>query len=684
MAFIYDLTDTWNAGGTSFNAIKMNVTDTASAAASQLITLQVGGSERFGVRKDGQGYFAGNVGIGTNTPATSLSVVTNTTIHNGMRVTNNSTTQFAGAGLQMLGPSAAGSQGGAAIYYFNTTVGGTQGALGIAQLSSGGIFQRSLATYDFNAQYWAFLTSDTERMRITSAGNVGIGTSAPAARLDVSGTSRNRLDLSSVTASWVTTNAAANAYAEIAHDALAHRWLISSANAMVLNTSGNVGIGTSSPGARLDVNAGALGGTAGNTLDLSRFFGQTGGNQRTLTTTLVRNSNGSDWTTTTMRLQAVVDATNSTYVDFSPNGTHDLAFGSLGSERMRITSAGNVGIGTTNPSERLDTGTGNIRTQALIISGNQHLLYSADANTLGLRIGAAGPFYGIGTTGSNNMRFNNASGGDMLFAIAATERMRIANTGEVLIGTTVGGRTVCVNSSDTWLRLSNPSRSWLLGMGVTNSFFIWDESGGGARLMIDTSGNVGIGTTVPSRRLDVVGGALTAGTQSSYAVGVANSGGANGDLTFGSDGSFSYVQSWAGKPLIINGQGNVVRMAGTIDRGAFNLQVNGTGVWGAGAYVNGSDRNLKEEIAPLADALDVVAALKPVTFRYKEEYSKDQSIQPGFIAQELQEALVDQVYLDGIVQAGPEHLNVAYQSLIPVLVKAIQELTARVAQLEGN
>jgi hypothetical protein len=65
-------------------------------------------------------------------------------------------------------------------------------------------------------------------------------------------------------------------------------------------------------------------------------------------------------------------------------------------------------------------------------------------------------------------------------------------------------------------------------------------------------------------------------------------------------------------------------------------------------------------------------------------YSKDQSIQPGFIAQELQEALGGEVYVDGVVQAGPKHLNVAYQSLIPVLVKAIQELTARVAQLEGN
>jgi hypothetical protein len=77
MAFIYDLTDTWNASGTTFNAIRMNVTDTASAAASRLITLQVGGAERFSVRKDGQGYFAGNLGIGTTSPTQRLSVTGN-------------------------------------------------------------------------------------------------------------------------------------------------------------------------------------------------------------------------------------------------------------------------------------------------------------------------------------------------------------------------------------------------------------------------------------------------------------------------------------------------------------------------------------------------------------------------------------------------------------------------------
>lgn len=50
---IYDMADTWNAAGTTFTAIKMNVTDTASAAGSLLMDLQVGGASKFNVTKAG-------------------------------------------------------------------------------------------------------------------------------------------------------------------------------------------------------------------------------------------------------------------------------------------------------------------------------------------------------------------------------------------------------------------------------------------------------------------------------------------------------------------------------------------------------------------------------------------------------------------------------------------------------
>jgi hypothetical protein len=274
-------------------------------------------------------------------------------------------------------------------------------------------------TGDTNTGMWspspddiAFSTAGSERVRVTSAGNVGIGTATPSALLNLYSATGAFIDLfgdagTTISAVRSSTDATgANMVLRKARGTTASRTAVASgdtigtlffsafggttnrniasivgtvgtytsdtdissnltfnttptgsasaAERMRITSTGNVGIGTLTPSVRLDVNAGALGGTAGNTLDLSRSFGETGGNQRALTTTLVRNSNGSDWTTTTMRLQAVVDATSSTYVDFSPNGTHDLAFGSLGSERMRITSAGNVGIGTSTPVARLD------------------------------------------------------------------------------------------------------------------------------------------------------------------------------------------------------------------------------------------------------------------------------------------------------------------------------------------
>ncbi|WP_395451199.1 hypothetical protein ACHMW7_16235 [Aminobacter sp. UC22_36] len=51
--YIHSLTDLWNDAGTDYHAIKMNVTNSASSAASRLLTLQVGGSDRFYVDKNG-------------------------------------------------------------------------------------------------------------------------------------------------------------------------------------------------------------------------------------------------------------------------------------------------------------------------------------------------------------------------------------------------------------------------------------------------------------------------------------------------------------------------------------------------------------------------------------------------------------------------------------------------------
>jgi hypothetical protein len=89
-AYLYDLTDTWNAGATTFTAIKMNVTDTASASGSLLMDLQVGGSSRFSVTKGGAVSTAGGVTASGDVTSNSGAVYGG----NGIQIGNGSALQF--------------------------------------------------------------------------------------------------------------------------------------------------------------------------------------------------------------------------------------------------------------------------------------------------------------------------------------------------------------------------------------------------------------------------------------------------------------------------------------------------------------------------------------------------------------------------------------------------------------
>ena len=214
-----------------------------------------------------------------------------------------------------------------------------------------------------------------------------------------------------------------------------------------------------------------------------------------------------------------------------------------------------------------------------------------------------------------------------------------------------------------------------------------------AAVTIDTSQNVGIGTTTPSGKFHVANGDIyiTNGYSLKYS---ATSYITPEDNSIGARISAGTITMWSGSTPTERMRitdGGEVYIAGTTDRGAFNLQCNGTGVWGAGAYTNGSDARIKDDIQPITSSLEVVNKLNPVTFKYKEDWSKDQSVQTGFIAQELQETLKDEIYIDGLVSTGGEYLSVAYQNIIPLLTKAIQEqqtiindLKARIETLEAR
>jgi len=89
----------------------------------------------------------------------------------------------------------------------------------------------------------------------------------------------------------------------------------------VVDSSGNVTIGGAAGTAegRLDVFHSALGNTAGNETTMA-VFGTVTGNDTKLLIQNVRNSNGTDWTTTSTRIQRRVDVTDHAYLDFGVNG----------------------------------------------------------------------------------------------------------------------------------------------------------------------------------------------------------------------------------------------------------------------------------------------------------------------------------------------------------------------------
>ena len=398
-----------------------------------------------------------------------------------------------------------------------------------------------------------------------------------------------------------------------------------------------------------------------------------------------------------------------------------MIFFTDGSEQMRLTSTG-LGIGTSSPSYKLSFGPNIGATFALYENaggvnlwgfstagngtvGNQYRMAFHTNGTASMALDVNGNL-GLGVTPSA------WGSGFKAFDVGSYSAFLSNNTGaQTDIWSNAyfnGSNSIYKNNGYAGIyRQESGAHKWFTApSGTAGSAISFTQA-----MTLDASGNLGIGTSSPGSALDV----SRSSSPSIRLTDTAGAGSRGGNITGSWGGNGIYLDSLGASGWVYVGSspgggqattirfdtsntermritsGGEVYIAGTTDQGAYNLQCNGTGVWGAGAYVNGSDASLKENVQDLPEALDVVKAIRPVTFTYKEDYSKDRAVQTGFIAQELQEALANQPYLEGIVQAGPQHLNVAYQNLIPLLVKSIQEqqelinqLTARVAQLEGN
>jgi hypothetical protein len=214
-----------------------------------------------------------------------------------------------------------------------------------------------------------------------------------------------------------------------------------------------MGLGTSAPGGLLELSSDASGTLAGEVL-LQRIRSNTAVNYTFVDVKSRRHTAGSDWTGLGFRLQHQVDGTPMGFLEFnSLVGGQDVAIGTGGSTRLLVNSSGNVGIGTTSPTQLLDiVGNSNasigsrIRNDSTGASAQSVLTYSAAGRDVSYAVNYSGQF--ASETGSGiTSKYTNFDT-HIWRSNAGTERARIDSSGRLLVGTSTG-RSNFFNSTNT-------------------------------------------------------------------------------------------------------------------------------------------------------------------------------------------------------------------------------------------
>ena len=292
-----------------------------------------------------------------------------------------------------------------------------------------------------------------------------------------------------------------------------------------------------------------------------------------------------------------------------------------------------------------------VRTSAILPQGE-----AMDMTIANVQIGLNSTNLVVGNT--YNLSSLNSSNGQttvvgsfagLQLTSSATQNTLIGSGAGLNITTGIGNTFVGANAG----RYSTGNQNTFVGgnSGLNNTTGLGNTClGEGAGSNIETgSSNTFIGVGAGN-----VGGGTFNG-QNNIAIGIGSvpsSNDANGEITLGSSGN------------------NVLRCAAT-------------------TITSLSDARDKKDIKDLSAGLSFVKTLKPVEFVWndRDENGKRDIKDFGFIAQDLkasQEEIGLAETLKLVYESNPEKLEASYGKLVPILVKAIQELTAKVEELEKN
>ena len=416
-----------------------------------------------------------------------------------------------------------------------------------------------------------------------------------------------------------------------------------------IDQNGRVGIGDSSPGAPLDVKSGEAANTAN--------FNSTNG-----ATNITLESSGS----LIGQMEFVSSGTSAIVTRTSAS----LALGSNNVRTLYITDDDRVGINEDAPITKLDTRLDStstdlsndyamfINNQTGAVIGRHATIGFGTYNNGGLTNVFGAVAEGVGA--QSGFAFLTHNGG------ALTEKVRIKNGGQVGIGTTTNVGNLSVNSGISSSSSSNVitihqnttgDAKPAVGFGVaignggesTNAgdLLISTASGGslGERMRVTSAGRIGINTTSVNAKLDIREG--TNGQEIIYL-----------DHTHATNQTFILFKAES-------------TTRGTI---AFNSSSTQT------TYNATSDERVKENIKEVDNALSMVNKIPVKKFNFKVDKNKNTVI--GYIGQELIKEYPQAVTLMEAEGYDDFHM-VDNSKLVPVLMKAVQELSAKVEALEN-
>jgi len=391
-----------------------------------------------------------------------------------------------------------------------------------------------------------------------------------------------------------------------------------------------------------------------------------------------------------------------------------LAFGAASDERMRLTSTG-LGIGTTSPTAKVSTQVANGLTPSMSMgntaAGLTYSWYASDT--------AKNGFNGLGLYDGTDFRLVVNSSGNLGLGVTPSawggswKALELPNgiaytTAFGINYQTVnayhdGSNFIYKNSSVASYYQNGPgSHAWhIAGSGTAGNAISFTQA-----MTLDSSGNLGIGVTSVASTLhvNVTGGSDD--TLFSYGANQDNfiTAGSSGVTIFrnlgterariDSSGNLLVGTTSLTGPIVSGGSGVVLRAAGQIYANDTYLNVNadgtimqfrrsGTAVGSisvtttATAYNTSSDQRLKENIVNAPEFGSVIDAIQVRSFDWKTDQTHQRA---GFIAQELVSVAPEAVYQP---DDSDEMMAVDYSKLVPMLVKEIQSLRARVAALES-